>query len=76
MRLIISSALTVKIVLSLSLIHICIEDAAAAMEQASCHICEWDETLIRQLVDTVKVHSAEKITVYLRGGVQVDQDMI
>lgn len=53
-----------------------IEDAAAAMEQASCHICEWDETLIRQLVDTVKVHSAEKITVYLRGGVQVDQDMI
>ena len=53
-----------------------IEDAADAMEQASCHICEWDEALIRQLVDTVKVHSAEKITVYLRGGVQVDQDMI
>ena len=53
-----------------------IEDAAAAMEQAACHICEWDEALIRQLVDTVKVHSAEKITVYLRGGVQVDQDMI
>lgn len=53
-----------------------IEDAAAAMEQASCHICEWDETLIRQLVDTVKVLSAKKITVYLRGGVQVDQDMI
>lgn len=53
-----------------------IEDAAAAMEQASCHICQWDETLIRQLVDTVKVHSSEKITVYLRGGVQVDQDMI
>ena len=53
-----------------------IEDAAAAMEQASCHICEWDEPLIRQLVDTVKVLSAQKITVYLRGGIQVDQDMI
>ena len=53
-----------------------IEDAVAAMEQASCHICKWDEALIRQLVDTVKVHSAKKITVYLRGGVQVDQDMI
>lgn len=53
-----------------------IEDAAAAMEQASCHICEWDEAIIRQLVDTVKVHSAEKITVYLRGGIQIDQDMI
>jgi hypothetical protein len=36
----------------------------------------WDEALIRQLVDTVKVNSAEKITVFLRGGVQVEQDMI
>ena len=52
------------------------EDTEAVMEQATWHICEWDEALIRQLVDTVKVHSAEKITVYLRGGVQVDQDMI
>ena len=53
-----------------------IEDAVASMEQASCHICEWDEALIRQLVDTVKVNSAEKITVFLRGGIQVEQDMI
>lgn len=53
-----------------------IEDAAAAMEQASCHISQWDEGIIRQLVDTVKVHSANKITVYLKGGVQIDQDMI
>lgn len=53
-----------------------IEDAAAAMEQASCHISQWDEAIIRQLVDTVKVHSANKITVYLKGGVQIDQDMI
>ena len=52
------------------------EDAAAAMAQASTHISEWDEALIRQLVDTVKVNSAEKITVFLRGGVQVEQDMI
>ena len=53
-----------------------IEDAATAMEQASCHICQWDEILIRQLVDTVRVHSADKITIYLRGGVQIDQNMI
>lgn len=53
-----------------------IEDAAAAMAQVSTHISEWDEALIRQLVDTVKVNSAEKITVFLRGGVQVEQDMI
>lgn len=37
-----------------------IEDAAAIMEQMSADITEWDESLIRQLVDTVKVISAEK----------------
>ena len=53
-----------------------IEDAAATMEQTSANISEWDEALIRQLVDTIKVHSAEKITVYLRGGVQIEQNMV
>ena len=53
-----------------------IEDAAATMEQTSANISEWDEALIRQLVDTIKVHSAEKITVYLRGGVQIEQSMV
>lgn len=37
-----------------------IEDAAAIIEQTSADITEWDESLIRQLVDTVKVISAEK----------------
>ena len=53
-----------------------IEIATDAMEQTSTNISEWDEALIRQLVDTVKVHSAEKITVYLRGGVQIEQSMV
>ena len=53
-----------------------IEEAATVMEGASAEIQEWDETLIRQLVDTVKVVSAEHITVILRGGIQVEQDMI
>ena len=53
-----------------------IEDAAATMEQTSANISHWDEALIRQLVDTVKVHSAEKITVFLRGGVQIEQSMV
>ena len=52
-----------------------IEDAAATMEQTSENISEWDEALIRQLVDTVKVHSAEKITVYLRGGIEIHQNL-
>lgn len=53
-----------------------IENAAAIMEQTSANISEWDEALIRQLVDTVKVHSAEKITVYLRGGIEIYQDLL
>lgn len=53
-----------------------IEDAAEALEQASAHITQWDEPLIRQLVDAVKVVSAEKTIVYLRGGIEIEQDMI
>ena len=39
-----------------------IEAATLALGQAAACISQWDETIIRQLVDTVKVHSAEKIT--------------
>lgn len=53
-----------------------IEDAADALEQASADITQWDEPLIRQLVDTVKVVSASKIIVYLRGGIEIEQKMI
>ena len=53
-----------------------IEDAVEALEQASAHITQWDEPLIRQLVDAVKVVSTEKIIVYLRGGIEIEQDMI
>lgn len=53
-----------------------VETVAAAMEQVSAEITEWDESLIRQLVDTVKVLSAEKILVSLRGCIQIEQDMI
>ncbi len=52
-----------------------IEDAADALEQASAHITQWDEPLIRQLVDTVKVVSADKIIVYLRGGIEIEQEL-
>lgn len=53
-----------------------IEAATAIMEAASPDIAEWDESTIRQLVETVKVLSAERIEVYLRGGVKIAQDMI
>ena len=50
-----------------------IHDAASALETAPAEITEWDEALIRQVVDTVKVVSADKIIVYLRGGGQIGQ---
>jgi len=53
----------------------CIEDATEILEQISTDITEWDEPLIRQLVDTVKVVSAEKIIVYLRGGIEIEQEL-
>jgi DNA invertase Pin-like site-specific DNA recombinase len=53
-----------------------IENAVAAMEQMSAEITTWDEPLIRQLVDTVKVLSRDKIIVCLQGGVQIEQDIL
>ena len=53
-----------------------ISDAINTLNTGSADINEWDESIIRQLVDTVKVISKDKIVVYLRGGVEVQQDMI
>ena len=34
---------------------------------------QWDERIIHQLVDTVKVLSADRIRVYLQGGIEIEQ---
>lgn len=34
---------------------------------------EWDEDMIRQLVHTVKVISANRIKVYLNNGMEIEQ---
>ena len=47
--------------------------AEAILENASPKLQHWDETVIRQLVDTVKVISEERIVVYLRGGAEIEQ---
>lgn len=52
-----------------------IRNAAEALEQAPEQI-EWSESTIRQLVDTVKVLSKDKIEIYLRGGTVIEQNMI
>lgn len=53
-----------------------VDDVASTLRQTSPTITEWDESIIRQLVDTVKVVSSEKIIVYLQGGTQVEQNMV
>lgn len=52
-----------------------VKAAAAVMENAPDGLAEWDEQLIRQLVETVKVVSADEITVYLRNGMEVRQEL-
>ena len=51
-----------------------VQEAAEAMESASSELTQWDESIIRQLVDTVKVLSPNRIRVYLRSGLEVEQE--
>ena len=53
-----------------------VDHAMELLEAETSELTEWDEGIIRQLVDTVKVISKEKILVILRGGIQIEQDMI
>ena len=52
-----------------------IQDAVNVLNSGSAEITEWDESVIRQLVDTVKVLSADRIRVYLRGGMEIEQTL-
>jgi hypothetical protein len=52
-----------------------IENASYVLETVNSELTEWDETVIRQMVDTVKVMSADKIIVYLRGGIEIEQSL-
>jgi DNA invertase Pin-like site-specific DNA recombinase len=45
------------------------------MEKMSPELTAWDESWIRQLVDTVKVLSEDTIMVYLRGGIEIRQSI-
>ncbi|MGM9550017.1 MAG: recombinase family protein [Faecousia sp.] len=47
----------------------------AALDQEDHHLTEWDEEMIRQLVHTVKVISADHIRVYLNDGTEIDQEV-
>lgn len=49
---------------------------ADLLKKSSPELITWNESVIRQLVDTVKVLSANQITVYLRDGIEITQDII
>lgn len=53
-----------------------IMDAAQTLENASPHITEWDESAVRQLVETVKVLSKDEIAVTLKGGIEIRQKIM
>ena len=53
-----------------------IAGAVEVMKNTSSELTEWDEPTIRQLVDSVTVVSADQITVCLRGGVEIQQNII
>ena len=48
-----------------------IMDAAELLDRDAFSITEWDESMIRQMVDTVKVMSKNKIIVTLKGGAEI-----
>ncbi len=52
-----------------------IRNTTEVLEQAPEEIT-WNESVIRQLVDTVKVISKDKLEIHLRGGAVIEQNMI
>lgn len=53
-----------------------IRSTAEALEQAPEEMTEWNESIIRQLVDAIKVVSKDKLEIHLRGGGVIEQNMI
>ena len=52
-----------------------IQDAVSILNAGSSEITEWKEDMIRQLVDTVRVLSTDRIMVCLRGGMEIEQTL-
>lgn len=50
-----------------------LHEAMELLNASSTEITEWNECMIRQLVDTVKVLSADRILVCLRSGIEIEQ---
>ena len=53
-----------------------VKEGRRLLEKSSAIITKWDESVIRQLVESVKVISKEQLLVTLKGGVQIQQSVI
>lgn len=53
-----------------------LESLNSALAQTPHELTEWEEPLIRQIVEMVTVMSAEKITVQIRGGGRIEQNIL
>ena len=51
-----------------------VDEAVELLNAETPDLSVWDEGTIRQLVETVKVLSSEKILVILQGGIEIEQD--
>lgn len=49
--------------------------AAMGLDTVSPYLTEWDESVVRQLVEVVRVISAEKIIVTIKGGTEIEQTL-
>ena len=52
-----------------------IAHAMDVLSTGAAEITEWDESIIRQLVDTVTVLSEDRIRVRLYGGIELEQEL-
>lgn len=53
-----------------------VTQATSFLEGQSAEVTEWDESMIRQLIDTVRVLSADKLRIRFHGGIEIEQNMI
>ena len=51
------------------------DTAVSLLTEAAPELTEWNESTIRQLVDTVRVISVDEIVVYLQGGMEITQEI-
>ena len=52
-----------------------VDEAVELLNTGTPALTEWNEGMIRQLVETVKVISKEKLLVTLQGGIQIEQNI-